>query len=108
MKDKAKFTRNVQPYPCKVCGKLTTYDGRTGESAGMCEACHELAGWENMHSDGHTCEEEKANCPFCKEEAKKVTQGHMKMNSLLKGVEISHSTPPIFYEIQNGFEESLK
>lgn len=63
---RARFTRNVQPYPCKECGKLTTYDGRSGNTCGMCASCTEQAGWENAHSDGHVSDEERASCPICK------------------------------------------
>ncbi len=48
------FQRGAGVYTCRCCKRATRGSG--GDSAGvrLCDQCYELAGYENMVSDGHT------------------------------------------------------
>lgn len=72
-----RFTSNVQPLKCPLCGKVTTNyeqstmalapDGRT--KICVCVPCYELAGIENEHADGYHKDAPCAECPECNDEA---------------------------------------
>lgn len=66
------FSRFTQPVACKVCGKLTTYDGGSGLE--MCRECEEDSYTENAHLDGLHDDKEDVQykddiqyCPMCDE-----------------------------------------
>ena len=59
-----KFSRFIQPEPCVMCGKLTTYSATQGNDCPQCKRCYDAGGMENEHLDnGHP--EPIEGCPLC-------------------------------------------
>ncbi len=53
-----RFEKRSGLYKCKECGKMTRETGGDESSCQMCYRCYEIAGYENMLSDGHIDQKE--------------------------------------------------
>jgi hypothetical protein len=64
-----KFSKFVQPKPCRLCGKRTTWSDVHGYiGLDLCKACFEDATAENDHLDNH--DEPVVGCRYCAAEKK--------------------------------------
>lgn len=63
MKAASLFTKGSGVYECGCCGRKTRSTGRgDNENCELCEACFDLAGFENAWQDGNHAERDTPEC----------------------------------------------